>query len=85
MGTISGGIHGPVLGKVGPMLLAYDEVNKIPIMKLTCQFPSTGSGTRRLYNHQGKKNTEFHIYIAFTAYDRSRQSNSIYLGKVKMK
>jgi hypothetical protein len=67
------------------MLLAYDEVNKIPIMKLTGQFRSTGSDTLRLYNRTGKKNTEFHVYIAFTAHDRSRQSNSIYLGKVKMK
>lgn len=66
------------------MLLAYDDVNKQAIMKLVGQFRSTGSDTLPLSSNTMKP-TEFHLYVAFTAYDRSRQSNSVYLGKVKLK
>jgi hypothetical protein len=67
------------------MLLAYDDVNENKSMVLTGEFRSTGTARLPLTKRAGQKNIEFHIYIAFRAHDRSRQSNSVYLGKVKMK
>jgi hypothetical protein len=61
------------------MLLAYDPVNKTNEMILTGQFRITGSDTLQL---EKKKGLSYHIYLAFTAHDRSRQSMSVYLGKI---
>ena len=62
------------------MLLAYDIYNNANTsMKFTGQFRHTGSDT--LYIFSGKKHT-YHIYAAFIAADRSRLSNSVYLGEI---
>ena len=61
------------------MLLAYDNINRQQSMKLTGQFRSTGTDTLTLLDKTG---LTYHIYIAFTAHDRSRQSHSVYLGTI---
>jgi hypothetical protein len=61
------------------MLLAYDCENGRSEMQLTGQFRVSGADKLGLPEIK-KKN--YHIYIAFIAHDRSRQSNSVYLGKV---
>jgi hypothetical protein len=61
------------------MLLAYDcETGKM-IMQLPGQFRSSGADELKL--GQDKKQN-YHVYIGFLAHDRSRQSNSVYLGMV---
>ena len=60
------------------MLLAYDIERGHVNMKLTGQFRYVGSDTLRIW-----KARTLHIYIAFIAADRSRQSESLYLGEVK--
>lgn len=59
------------------MLLAYDIKNKKPHISLTGQFRKTGSDTLKAF---GKAGATYHVYLAFIAADRSRQSDSIYLG-----
>ncbi|HET6768448.1 MAG TPA: DUF6266 family protein, partial [Chitinophagaceae bacterium] len=59
------------------MLVAYDCETGQKEMQLTGQFRL--SGAHRLELPQLKKQN-YHIYIAFIAHDRSRQSNSLYLG-----
>lgn len=61
------------------MLLAYDIKNQKPHISLTGQFRKTGSDTLKAY---GRTGTTYHVYLAFIAADRSRQSNSIYLGEL---
>ena len=61
------------------MLLAYDHKNREQRMKLTGQFRSTGTDTLELLPGTG---FSYHVYIAFTAHDRSRQSHSVYLGEI---
>lgn len=61
------------------MLLAYDIDNRIAEYNLTGQFRSNGSDTLQLSNKKGRT---YHIYFAFTAADRSRQSDSVYLGSI---
>jgi hypothetical protein len=60
------------------MLLAYNiEKGKVN-MKLTGQFRSMESDSLSLKHQPGT----YHVYIAFVAADRSRQSHSVYLGEI---
>jgi hypothetical protein len=61
------------------MLLAYDNKKKEQCMKLTGQFRSNGNDKLILPQTTG---LNYHVYIAFTAHDRSRQSHSVYLGVI---
>ncbi|HET6767049.1 MAG TPA: DUF6266 family protein [Chitinophagaceae bacterium] len=61
------------------MLVAYDGETGQNEMQLTGQFRL--SGLDRLELPPFKKQN-YHVYIAFIAHDRSRQSNSLYLGKI---
>jgi len=63
------------------MLLAYDIENKIAYFNLTGQFRNTGSDILAIDNRQGRT---YHLYLAFTAADRNRQSDSVYLGEWKV-
>lgn len=62
------------------MLLAYDVDQKGVHTKLTGQFRQMGTDTLKSPDMKGGT---YHIYLAFVAADRSRQSNSVYLGEVK--
>lgn len=61
------------------MLLAYDPVKKYRKYQLTGQFRTTGSDKLLL-----DKKGNYHVYIAFVAADRTRQSMSQYLGCVEV-
>ena len=61
------------------MLLAYDVEHTTALFTTTGQFRSAGSDSLPL---DKKKGRTYHIYFAFTAADRSRQSDSIYMGTV---
>jgi hypothetical protein len=61
------------------MLLAYNDANKEKAIKLTGQFRNSGSDVLALPDRPG---SSYHIYLAFTAHDRNRQSHSVYLGTV---
>ena len=63
------------------MLVAYDFETGQKAMQLTGQFRL--SGADKLELPQIKKQN-YHVYIAFIAHDRSRQSMSLYLGKISM-
>ena len=63
------------------MLLAYNDQNKLAVYELFGQFRSAGSD--RLLLPKDKYGS-YHVYIAFVANDRSRQSNSVYLGKIEV-
>lgn len=72
------------------MLLAYnienkDEINSgNAIFSLTGQFRKTGSD-RLIITPDGSSLAKvYHIYVAFSAFDRSSQSDSVYLGTVEM-
>jgi hypothetical protein len=61
------------------MLLAYDcETGKMTT-QLPGQFRSSGGDELKLAQ---VKKQNYHVYIGFLAHDRSRQSNSLYLGMV---
>lgn len=69
------------------MLLAYDIENEDACMKITGQFRQSGDDVLQVHyplvrNQQEKKEVTFHCYFAFIAADRSRQSDSIYLGEI---
>lgn len=69
------------------MLLAYDIENEDACMKITGQFRKSGEDVLqvnypRARNPKEKKEVTFHCYFAFVAADRSRQSDSIYLGEI---
>lgn len=72
------------------MLLAYnvekeDEVNSGNVFfSLTGQFRKTGSDTLSISPDNYSPNKTYHIYAAFSAFDRSSQSDSVYLGTVEM-
>ncbi|TCK85389.1 DUF6266 family protein [Albibacterium bauzanense] len=72
------------------MLLAYniekeDEVNSgNAFFSLTGQFRKTGSDTLSISPDSFSPNKTYHIYAAFSAFDRSNQSDSVYLGAVEM-
>ena len=63
------------------MMLAYDVERTTPVYITTGQFRSTGEDILHLRGGQGRK---FHVYAAFNAADRSRQSDSVYLGEWKI-
>jgi hypothetical protein len=60
------------------MLLAYNIEKGKANMKLTGQFRSMESDSLSLKHEPGI----YHVYIAFVAADRSRQSHSVYLGEI---
>lgn len=68
------------------MLLLYDIEHGLDISLITGPFRETGEAVVKIGNTdfksplQGKRN--FHCYLAFVAVDRSRQSDSIYLGEI---
>jgi hypothetical protein len=59
------------------MLLAYDPDTRLVELNTTGEFRKTGKAVLKVFN---KGN--YHVYIAFRSHDRSRQSNSQYLGVV---
>lgn len=61
------------------MLVAYDIEGKDAKSKLYGPLRDQGEAT--LDVTEGKK---YHIYLAFIAHDRSRQSDSVYLGEMEM-
>jgi hypothetical protein len=61
------------------MLLAYRPEQTMDCFKTTGEFRKTGKDMLKLH-----KAGEYHVYLAFVASDRSRQSNSVYLGKVSL-
>jgi hypothetical protein len=63
------------------MLLAYDIENAVVSMKLTGQFRQAGEDSLPIYKMKGRT---YHIYVAFISADRSRVSNSVYMGEVRM-
>jgi hypothetical protein len=63
------------------MLVAYDVEARRVEMKLTGQFRLTGADKMEL---PPVRNKSYHVYIAFVAHDRSRQSNSVYLGIINV-
>jgi hypothetical protein len=62
------------------MMLAYDVRKSEVTYNTTGQFRSTGADILQITKTNGKN---FHVYAAFNAADRSRQSESIYLGEWK--
>jgi hypothetical protein len=63
------------------MMLAYDVEKSVVLFNTTGQFRSMGQDTLSL---DGAKEKNFHVYAAFNAADRSRQSDSVYLGEWKI-
>ena len=63
------------------MLLAYDIENKQKQYIPAGEFRHRGADTLPL---AASKGTTWHIYLAFIAHDRSRQSDSVYLGEIKI-
>jgi len=61
------------------MLLAYDIDHRQADIVIPGQFRETGADSMPL--HPTKMKT-YHIYLAFVAPDRSRQSDSVYLGAI---
>jgi hypothetical protein len=62
------------------MMLAYNIESGHAYYKITGQFRSVGEDTLPVSGAPGN----FHVYAAFNAADRSRQSDSVYLGVVKI-
>jgi hypothetical protein len=63
------------------MMLAYDLKRAHAQFKTTGQFRNKGVDILHLDRTHGQN---FHVYAAFNAADRSRQSESIYLGEWKI-
>jgi hypothetical protein len=63
------------------MMLAYDVETGYAVIKTTGQFRSAGMDILEI---DPKKGSNFQVYAAFNAADRSRQSDSIYLGEFKV-
>ena len=61
------------------MLLAYDIDHRHADIVIPGQFRETGADSMTL---QPKQMSTYHIYLAFVAPDRSRQSDSVYLGAI---
>ena len=59
------------------MLLAYDIDHRYATTVIPGQFRETGTDSMKLPPMEMRT---YHIYLAFVAYDRSRQSDSVYLG-----
>jgi hypothetical protein len=62
------------------MILAYDIENGVATYNITGQFRYVGVDT--LYIPPAIPERTYHIYVAFVAADRSRQSTSVYLGTI---
>lgn len=62
------------------MLLAYNVEKRIAVFKTAGQFRSTGRDSLT-----GLPAGNFHVYVAFVAWDRSHQSDSVYLGTTVIK
>ncbi|SRR5258705_2978343 len=62
------------------MMLAYDVERGYAKLNTTGQLRKTGTDILRV-DRMGDNN--FHVYAAFNAADRSRQSDSVYLGEWK--
>jgi Family of unknown function (DUF6266) len=63
------------------MMLAYDVEAEYAKFTTTGQFFKTGADILSVAGGKGKN---FHVYAAFNAYDRSQQSDSVYLGEWKI-
>ncbi len=63
------------------MMLAYDVESGNAECNTTGQLRETGTDTLELDKSRVKN---VHVYAAFNAYDRSRQSDSVYLGEWKI-
>lgn len=61
------------------MLLAYDLEHADAYFNTLGQFRSAGSDTLKVNTVTGRT---YHVYFAFVADDRSRQSDSVYLGTI---
>ncbi|MFI5153930.1 MAG: DUF6266 family protein [Chitinophagales bacterium] len=61
------------------MMLAYDIEKEQATYTIAGEFRHTGSATLPAPCNKGAK---CHVYLAFVAVDRSRQSDSIYLGEI---
>ena len=61
------------------MLLAYDAEHRRACYTTTGQFRSDGADVLKIPSVAG---CNYHLYLAFTAADRSRQSNSVYMGAI---
>lgn len=61
------------------MMVAYDSERLYTRFETTGQFRRTGSDTLTV-----AKGKTYHVYAAFTSHDRLKQSDSVYLGEVKM-
>ena len=62
------------------MMLAYDVERAYAFINTTGQLRRTGVDILAIDQTQGKN---YHVYAAFNAADRSRQSDSVYLGEWK--
>jgi Family of unknown function (DUF6266) len=63
------------------MMLAYDVERGYATLNTTGQLRRTGADILQLDRTNGN---HFHVYAAFNAADRSRQSDSVYLGEWKI-
>lgn len=68
------------------MLLAYDINNKQANMITTGAFRLSGEAILNVFDNSNSRNFPngaiLHCYLAFVAADRSRQSDSVYLGEI---
>lgn len=68
------------------MLLAYDINNQHASMITTGDFRITGEATLKVFDNTGNmhfpKSAILHCYFALVAADRSRQSESVYMGEI---
>jgi hypothetical protein len=61
------------------MVAAYDVQGKEALVKIHGQFRSAGSHIIDV-----RADHTYHLYLAFTSKDRSRQSDSVYLGEISV-
>lgn len=80
--TWSTEMEGNASDKDQAMLLAYCLETQENYHKIIGNFRSQGNDT--LTVHPALKDTTYHVYLGFLSYDRSMQSNSIYLGVVNI-
>ena len=62
------------------MMLAYNIEKRFAYFNTFGALRYTGTDSLKLIN--AKKDSTWHIYVAFVAADRSRQSDSVYLGEI---
>ena len=61
------------------MMLAYDIEHRIALYITTGQLRSSGSDTLPMVPVEG---ATYHIYMAFNGFDRTSQSDSVYMGTI---